>query len=125
MADQNLDRIRLTFMQEVLPIGMAMVDRARQGGVGKVFEVFKVSEEPFKDLSKEGENAAKNFRDQLDQVSPGLGNPVMSVNVDIEESPATSIGVVDEKELMQLLSRIESRISDLERHFEPNVSADS
>ena len=41
MADESaasnpLDQLRLTLMQEVLPVGLAMVERAREGGPARV-----------------------------------------------------------------------------------------
>ena len=81
MADDAFDSLRLLVMQDLLPVGMAMIKRAQQGGAEKIVEAFTSSQEPFKDLRVEGEPAAKTVRDQLDQVAPGLGNPVVSVKV--------------------------------------------
>ena len=35
-SENPLDQLRLTLMQEVLPVGLAMVERARKGGPGQV-----------------------------------------------------------------------------------------
>ncbi|WP_320673751.1 hypothetical protein [Prochlorococcus sp. MIT 1341] len=121
MADEKIDRIRLAFMQDVLPVGLAMFERVRQGGVKRVLEVINESKAPLDDLKKEGESAAKDLREKLDSVSPGLGNPVMSVNVGVEDSIATSNGIADEEELVKLLSRIESRLEELENHLADNT----
>ena len=85
-APNPLDQLRLTLMQEVLPVGLAMVERAREGGPGRVAEVFTAgAADPLGELRQEGEPAARSLRDQLDQVSPGLGNPVMPVKVSVQD----------------------------------------
>ena len=35
-SDNPLDQLRLSLMQDVLPVGLAVLERARQGGAGKV-----------------------------------------------------------------------------------------
>ena len=118
-ADNPLDQLRLSLMQDVLPVGLAVLERARQGGPTKVAEVFSgASADPIADLREEGEPAARTVREQLDQVSPGLGNPVMPVSVSVEEPVASP----DERsELINALQRIEGRLEDLSRR----LSADS
>ena len=39
-SDNPLDQLRLSLMQDVLPVGLAVLERARQGGPGKVVEAF-------------------------------------------------------------------------------------
>ena len=39
-SDNPLDQLRLSLMQEILPVGLAVVERARQGGPSKVVEAF-------------------------------------------------------------------------------------
>ena len=73
-SDNPLDQLRLSLMQDVLPVGLAVLERARKGGPGKVVEVFTAgSEDPIADLRQEGEPVARDVREQLDAVSPGLG----------------------------------------------------
>ena len=114
-ADNPLDQLRLSLMQDVLPVGLAVLERARQGGPTKVAEAFSGgSDDPIADLREEGEPAARSVREQLDQVSPGLGNPVMPVSVSVEE-PADS---ADERsELIDALQRIEGRLEELNRRL--------
>ena len=114
-ADNPLDQLRLSLMQDVLPVGLAVLERARQGGPTKVAEAFSGgSDDPISDLRQEGEPAARSVREQLDQVSPGLGNPVMPVSVSVEE-PADS---ADERsELIDALQRIEGRLEELNRRL--------
>ena len=114
-ADNPLDQLRLSLMQDVLPVGLAVLERARQGGPTKVAEVFSgASADPIADLREEGEPAARTVREQLDQVSPGLGNPVMPVSVSVEEPAAPA----DERsELIDALQRIEGRLAELSRRL--------
>ena len=117
-SDNPLDQLRLSLMQDVLPVGLAVLERARQGGPGKVVEVFTTgSEDPIADLRQEGEPVARDVREQLDAVSPGLGNPVMPVSVSVEE-PATVEDRQDHPDdLLPTLRRIEERLEELRRRL--------
>ena len=122
MAEQSpFQALRLTLMQDVLPVGLAMADRVRQGGAAKVVESFTGSSDPFADLRDEGQASAKVVRERLDQVSPGLGNPVIEVSVDVEPEPAPSPQVAttsdEDASLQQVLARIESRLDQLQQHL--------
>ena len=110
MADDSLESLRLSLMQDFLPVGLAMVERVRKGGASKVVEAFTDSNDPIADLRNEGESAASTFRDQLDRFSPGLGNPVMSVEVGVEEEPSMIKNLQDEEILINALNRIEQRL---------------
>ena len=112
-SDNPLDQLRLSLMQDVLPVGLAVFERARQGGPGRVAEIFTGgSTDPIADLREEGEPVARDVRQQLDSVSPGLGNPVMPVSVSVEE-PTTA---ADERDDLNLaLQRIEDRLESLRR----------
>ena len=121
-ADSNsenpLDQLRLSLMQDVLPVGLAVLERARQGGPGKVVEVFTAgSDDPIADLRQEGEPVARDVREQLDAVSPGLGNPVMPVSVSVDEPAAVDERRDDPDDLMQTLRRIEERLEELRRRL--------
>ena len=121
-ADSNpenpLDQLRLSLMQDVLPVGLAVLERARQGGPGKVVEVFTGgSEDPIADLRQEGEPVARDVREQLDAVSPGLGNPVMPVSVSVEEPAAVDDHQDDPDDLLPTLRRIEERLEELRRRL--------
>jgi hypothetical protein len=110
-----LDQLRLSVMQEVLPVGLAVLERARQGGAAKVVEAFTTgSDDPMANLRQEGEPAARSVRDQLDAVSPGLGNPVMPVDVSVE-APSQDRG-----DLIETMQRIEQRLQALKGHLQGN-----
>ena len=113
-SDNPLDQLRLSLMQDVLPVGLAVFERVRQGGAGKVVEAFTAgSEDPIADLRQEGEPVARDLREQLDAVSPGLGNPVMTVSVSVDE-PATAAQETPD-DLLPTLRRIEERLEELRR----------
>ncbi|MCP9886951.1 hypothetical protein KBY96_03250 [Cyanobium sp. ATX 6A2] len=147
MAADPLDALRLTLMQDVLPVGMAMVERARQGGPQQVMAAFDGSSaDPLGQLRQEGEPAASRVRAQLDQVSPGLGNPVMQVEVrDVGEQPACAtasaaatatpstsatfaeggVDAIDPLELEQRLAAIAARLQQLEQAMVPPGSPEA
>ncbi|WP_411869977.1 hypothetical protein [Vulcanococcus limneticus] len=88
MAADPLDALRLALMQDVLPMGMAVVERARRSGPQGVVEVFTAGGDPLAQLKQEGEPAARGVRENLDRLQPGLGNPVIKVSV--QDVPAES-----------------------------------
>ena len=129
MAPDPIDALRLTLMQDVLPVGLAVAARVRRGGAGEVMAAFDGSaSDPLGRLRQEGEPAASQLRDNLDRIQPGLGNPVMKVEVrDVgpEPSPAPAAaggGATPEgpalAELQQTLAQIGQRLSLLERRLE-------
>ena len=135
MADsQPLDSLRLTLMQDVLPVGLAFVDRVRTDGAAKAVESVAKGEDPLGDLRKQGEPAAREVRERLDQISPGLGNPVMTVQVEVNE-PDAAAEVIDAAseipsdlsgdadlslaQLQEVLGRIEDRLKRLDALMAP------
>jgi hypothetical protein len=119
---QPLDELRLALMQDVLPMGLAFVDRVRSEGPARVVESLSQGDDPLADLRKEGEPAARVLRERLDQISPGLGNPVMSVQVEVEEpvEPQSSSSLPDDpRELQEVLDRIETRLQRLDALITP------
>jgi hypothetical protein len=129
MASDPLDALRLSLMQDILPVGMAVVERARRGGPRQVVEAFTGSDDPLGQLRQEGDPAARAVRESLDQIQPGLGNPVMKVEVrDIpsgEAVVATGVGedpaaeaAAEREALSGALSRIAGRLAELERRLE-------
>ena len=117
-SDNPLDQLRLSLMQDVLPVGLAVLERARRGGPSKVVEVFTAgSEDPIAELRQEGEPVARDVREQLDAVSPGLGNPVMPVSVSVEEPATVQERQDDSDDLLPTLRRIEERLDELRRRL--------
>ncbi len=114
MAEDRIENLRLSLMQDVLPVGLAMIARVKEGGASNVAELFTSVSDPLQQLRDEGESAAKTLRERLDEVSPGLGNPVMQVNVDVDEKIANFENNGDKDSLIKALDRIESRLLALE-----------
>ena len=131
MATDPLETLRLTLMQDVLPVGMAVVERARRGGPREVAEAFTAQEDPLERLRQEGDAAARELRDSLDRLQPGLGNPVMRVQVrDLADMPVgaepeapvspadqAAADAADRLELQSTLARIGERLALLEQHL--------
>ncbi len=133
MARDPLDALRLSLMQDVLPVGLAAVDRVRRGGPQELIAAFasEGNEDPLAQLRQEGEEAATAVRDQLDRVSPGLGNPVLKVVVhDVAPEPVATDQVAadqpeqpDQAELQRHLAAMEARLQELERRLCPGPAA--
>jgi hypothetical protein len=125
MATDPLDALRLTLMQDVLPVGLAVAERARKDGPRGVMAAFDGSSaDPLGQLRQEGEPAASQVRESLDRLSPGLGNPVMKVEVrDVPPEPSGSVVSApdpsDERELSEALARIAQRLEALEQALLP------
>ena len=124
MADDPIERLRLSLMQDVLPVGLAMFKRVRTGGASKVVEVFQDSKDPFQELRMEGEVAAQSVREHLDQFSPGLGNPVVNVKVAVNEEFSRDIDVKDQEVLKEVLGRIQRRLEGLENVLQDHTLDD-
>ncbi|KAF0653510.1 hypothetical protein L107_07958 [Cyanobium sp. Copco_Reservoir_LC18] len=132
MAADPLDSLRLALMQDVLPVGLAVVERVRKGGPAEVLAAFDgTSADPLGQLRQEGEPAASQVRENLDRFQPGLGNPVMKVevrDVGAEEGAAGPFpgaappawdapppaDPADPAELLAALERIETRLALLQ-----------
>jgi len=132
MAANPLDKLRLTLMQDVLPVGVAVAERARKGGFKDVMAAFarpQAGPDPLSQLRQEGEPLASQLREGLDRLSPGLGNPVMKVDVRVEpEAPmvdarasqgasqgeSESMPLPDEQALLTRLAALEQRLQQLE-----------
>ena len=126
MATDPLDALRLTLMQDVLPVGLAVVERARKGGAREVMAAFDGrSADPLGSLRQEGEPAASQVRQGLDRVSPGLGNPVMKVDVHemtngMVHPEAGDLQAADPQDALELqegLARIAARLELLEQRL--------
>ena len=115
---QPLDSLRLALMQEVLPMGLAFVDRVRSDGPAKAVESVARGNDPLGDLRQQGEAAAREVRERLDQISPGLGNPVVSVQVEVDDPVEPQVRLEsdqgDSLQLQDVLERIDGRLQRLD-----------
>jgi hypothetical protein len=123
MAADPFDALRLTLMQDVLPVGLAVAERVRRGGPREVLAAFDGSSaDPLGRLREEGEPSASQLRDSLDRLQPGLGNPVLKVEVH-DGGTVSPVAVTlesdaaDPAELQATLSRIAARLELLERRL--------
>ena len=124
--NDNFENFRLLLMQDLLPVSVAIFDRARTGGASKVIDVFTSSEDPLQELRTEGGAGANSIRDQLDEVLPGLGHPGRTVDIehtdlaeDIHVTSQQDEPPADEelKNLLLVLNRIEGRVDELNLYF--------
>ncbi len=116
MADDPVERIHLSLMQDVLPVGLAMLQRARTKGLQNLATSLVVSDSPVADLRDEGQRPARELRDKLDRVRPGLGNPLQSVDIKVQEASENN-DLIDHQELLEVLDRIENRLLILGNHI--------
>ncbi len=123
MGDDTFNRFRLSLMQDFLPVSLAMIERMRKGGVSQVVDAWTSSQDPVQELRVEGESAAHDLRERLDQVRPGLGNPVMEVSVAVED--AQKMEIEDENVLRELLDNIENRVDKLNKLLDGDRSDSS
>ena len=119
MANDQLKDLHLFAMESVLPLGMGIIHNAKTGGLEKVMKVIK-SKDPFSEFQVDGETSAKIVRDKIDQVIPGLGHPIISVDVTVEEN--YSDNEIDDKDsLVATLDRIDNQLDQL-KHYLKNDS---
>mgnify|MGYP001198001971 CR=1 FL=1 len=118
MPNDSLEELRLTLMQDFLPVGMAIVDRVKKEGLSELVQFFNNSDDPVNQLRREGDLKAQSVRQKLDDISPGLGNPVMNVKVSVEENEYEVFSLLNESELLIILERVEDRIDSLLKYLD-------
>ena len=119
MAKDQLRDLHLFAMESALPLGMGIFNNAKTGGFKKIVDVFK-SKDPFSEFQVDGETSAKTVRDKIDQLIPGLGYPVVSVDITVEDNYPDHDSN-DQDSLVSTLSRIDRQLDQL-RHFLNNDS---
>ena len=115
MAKDQLRDLHLFAIESALPFGMGIIKNARTGGLQKIMNVFK-SKDPLSELQVDGETSAKVVRDKIDQLFPGLGHPVVSVNVTVEENHPNNERK-DSDSLVSTLDRIDSQLDLMRQYF--------
>ena len=113
MAKDQLRNLHLFAMESALPLGMGILKDAKTGGIQKVMDVLR-SEDPFSEFQVDGENSAKALRDKIEQIIPGLGYPVVSVDVTVAENYPDSENN-DQDSLVSTLNRIDIELDQLKR----------
>ena len=120
MAKDQLRDFHLFAMESALPFGMGIIKNAKTGGFQKIMDVLK-SKDPLSEFQVDGETSAKTVRDKIDQLIPGLGYPVVSVDVTVaEDGPVHEHN--DQDSLVSTLNRIDSELSQLRRLINNNSS---
>ena len=113
MAKDKLRDFHLFAVESALPFGMGIITNAKTGGLKKIMDVFH-SKDPFSEFQVDGETAAKTLRDKIDQLIPGLGYPVVSVDVSVEEN-YPDYESKDQESLVSTLNRIDCDLDELRR----------
>ena len=116
MAKDQLRDLHLFAMESALPFGMGIIKNARTGGLQKIMNVFKLKD-PLSELQVDGETSAKTVRDKIDQWIPGLGHPVVSVNVTVEENYPNNERKDSSDSLVSTLDRIDSQLDLMRQYF--------
>ena len=117
MATDPLQDLRLKLMNDALPLGLGALNRWRDHGTRDLLNQLRQGKPGFDTLQRDGEKSARQFRDTLDQVVPGLGNPVVKVSVsEVPEEDGKRSSSPDElQELQSRLQRIRERVAELKR----------
>tara|TARA_B100000214_G_scaffold111463_1_gene78735 strand:+ start:117 stop:494 length:378 start_codon:yes stop_codon:yes gene_type:complete len=115
MAKDQLRDFHLFAMESALPFGMGIMSNAKSGGVKKIMEICR-SNDPFSAFQIDGESSAKIVRDKIDKVFPGLGHPVFSVEVTVEENHPNS-EINNQDSLVSVLRRIDTQLDELRSYF--------
>tara|TARA_Y100001968_G_scaffold120605_1_gene109810 strand:+ start:104 stop:481 length:378 start_codon:yes stop_codon:yes gene_type:complete len=115
MAKDKLRDLHLFAMESALPFGIGIVKNAQTGGLKKIMDVFR-SQDPFSEFQIDGETSAKIVRDNIDQLIPGLGNPVVSVDVSVEENDSDD-QFNKHDSLVETLNRIDSQLDQLRSYL--------
>ena len=113
MAKDQLRDFHLFAMESALPFAMGILKNAKTDGVQKIMDVIK-SKDPFSEFQVDGETSAKTVRDKIDQLIPGLGYPVVPVDVTVEEN-YPDYESNDKDSLVATLNRIDSDLDQLRR----------
>ena len=119
MAKDKIRDLHIFAMESALPFGMGIINNAKTGGLPKIMDVLK-SKDPFSEFQVDGKTSAKTVRDKIDQLIPGLGYPVVSVDVTVEENHP-DYEVKDQDSLVSILNRIDSQLDKL-RYYLSNDS---
>ena len=113
MANDQLRDFHLFAMESVLPFGMGIIKNVKTGGLQKTMDIFK-SKDPFSEFQVDGETSAKTVRDKIDELIPGLGYPVVSVDVAVEEN-YPDYEKNEQDSLVSTLNRIDDELDQLRR----------
>ena len=114
MAKDQIRDLHLFAMESALPFGMGIINNAKTGGFQKIIDVLK-SKDPYLEFQVDGKTSAKIVRDKIDKLIPGLGYPVVSVDVTVDEN-YPDYQSNDQDSLVSTLNRIDTELDKL-RHY--------
>ena len=115
MANDQLRDFHVFAMESALPFGIGIIKNAKSGGLKKIMDKFK-SKDPFSELKVDGETSARTVRDKIDKFVPGLGYPVVSVDVTVDEN-YSDYESNDQDSLVSTLNRIDRDLDQLRDYF--------
>ena len=121
MAKDQLRNLHLFAMESALPLGIGIIKNAKTGGVQKIMDVLK-SKDPFSVFQVDGESTAKTVRNKIEQYVPGLGYPVVSVDVTVAENNPDYENDNNQDSLVSTLKRIDTELEQLRRLISNNSS---
>ncbi len=110
MASDPLQNLQLQMLNDVLPVGMGAVSRLRSGRAQDLLSDLSKGQAGVTDLRRDGEDDARRLRNLLDQLAPGLGNPVVKVDVEVRSQ---SSNPEDIQELQERLVLMAERVAQL------------
>ena len=114
MANGPLQSLRLQMLNDVLPVGLGAVARLRSARAGDLFNDLARGQDGVANLRQDGEDDARQLRDFLDQLAPGLGNPVVEVDVEVQSRSAASPSQEEDiQELQERLALMAERVAQL------------
>ena len=125
MSRSQVGNIHLFFLEDVLPVGMAIFDRAKKGGAREVMEGLISVEKPIELLRIEGASSALLIRKKLDHIRPGLGHPIVEVEVSADPPIEKTSNSSDQETLVNILTRIDNRIDDIQNYLEKSKDLNS
>ena len=114
MANDPLQTLRLQVLNDALPVGLGAVSRLRSARPGELFNDLLKGQDGVANLRRDGEDDARQLRDFLDQLAPGLGNPVVEVDVQVQSRSADPPHQEEDiQELQERLALMAERVAQL------------
>ena len=106
MANDPLQSLRLQMLNDVLPVGLGAVARLRSARTKDLLNDLLSGQDGVANLRQDGEGDARQLRDLLDQLAPGLGNPVVEVDVEVQSQSSDPSGQEEEEDIQELQERL-------------------
>ena len=95
-------------------LALVAVSRLRSARPGELFNDLLKGQDGVANLRRDGEDDARQLRDFLDQLAPGLGNPVVEVDVQVQSRSADPPHQEEDiQELQERLALMAERVAQL------------